>query len=29
MKQFHKASVSMNTILDENKAQITGVVTFQ
>jgi phospholipid/cholesterol/gamma-HCH transport system substrate-binding protein len=27
MKQFHKASVSMNTILDENKAQITGVVT--
>jgi phospholipid/cholesterol/gamma-HCH transport system substrate-binding protein len=26
MKQFHKASVSMNTILDKNKAQITGVV---
>lgn len=26
MKQFHKASVSMNTILDKNKAQIAGVV---
>ncbi|MGO4818701.1 MlaD family protein [Flavobacterium sp. W22_SRS_FP1] len=26
MVQFHKASLSMNTILDENKAQIKGVV---
>lgn len=27
MEQFHKASLSMNTILDENKTQIKGVVT--
>ncbi len=27
MQQFHKASLSMNTILDENKAQIKGVVS--
>jgi phospholipid/cholesterol/gamma-HCH transport system substrate-binding protein len=27
MEQFHKASESINTILDENKGQITGVVT--
>ena len=27
MEQFHKASVRMNTILDENKSQIKGVVT--
>jgi phospholipid/cholesterol/gamma-HCH transport system substrate-binding protein len=27
MEQFHKASLSMNTILDENKAQIKGVVS--
>lgn len=27
MKQFHKASASMNVILDENKTQIKGVVT--
>ena len=27
MEQFHKASVSMNTILDDNKTQIKGVVT--
>lgn len=26
MEQFHKASLSVNTILDENKAQIKGVV---
>jgi phospholipid/cholesterol/gamma-HCH transport system substrate-binding protein len=28
-EQFHKASLSMNTILDENKAQIKGVVKLQ
>ena len=27
MEQFHKASLSMNSILDDNKAQIKGVVT--
>lgn len=27
LEQFHKASLSMNTILDENKTQIKGVVT--
>jgi phospholipid/cholesterol/gamma-HCH transport system substrate-binding protein len=27
MEQFHKASISMNTILDDNKTQIKGVVT--
>ena len=27
MEQFHKASLSMNTILDDNKVQIKGVVT--
>ena len=27
MEQFHKASVRMNTILDENKSQIKGFVT--
>ena len=27
MEQFHKASLSMNSILDENKTQIKGVVT--
>ncbi len=27
MEQFHNASSSINTILDENKGQITGVVT--
>jgi len=27
MEQFHKASLSMNTILDKNKSQINGVVT--
>ena len=27
MEQFHKASTSINTILDDNKTQINGVVT--
>jgi phospholipid/cholesterol/gamma-HCH transport system substrate-binding protein len=27
MEQFHRASLSMNTILDENKSQLKGVVT--
>jgi phospholipid/cholesterol/gamma-HCH transport system substrate-binding protein len=27
MEQFHKASLSVNTLLDENKTQIKGVVT--
>jgi phospholipid/cholesterol/gamma-HCH transport system substrate-binding protein len=27
MEQFHKASLSINTILDQNKSQIKGVVT--
>ncbi|PRZ27740.1 MlaD family protein [Flavobacterium granuli] len=27
MEQFHKASVSMNTVLDDNKGQIKGVVS--
>jgi phospholipid/cholesterol/gamma-HCH transport system substrate-binding protein len=27
MAQFHKASLSVNTLLDENKTQIKGVVT--
>jgi phospholipid/cholesterol/gamma-HCH transport system substrate-binding protein len=27
MEQFHRASLSMNTILDDNKTQIKGVVT--
>jgi phospholipid/cholesterol/gamma-HCH transport system substrate-binding protein len=27
MEQFHKASLSVNTILDDNKTQIKGVVT--
>jgi phospholipid/cholesterol/gamma-HCH transport system substrate-binding protein len=27
MEQFHKASLSMNTILDDNKTQIKGVVS--
>jgi phospholipid/cholesterol/gamma-HCH transport system substrate-binding protein len=27
MEQFHKASTSINTILDDNKGQINGVVT--
>ena len=27
MEQFHKASSSINTILDDNKGQINGVVT--
>lgn len=27
MEQFHKASLSMNTILDENKTQVKGVVS--
>ncbi|WP_369753611.1 MlaD family protein [Flavobacterium sp. WC2409] len=27
MEQFHKASISMNAILDDNKTQIKGVVT--
>ncbi|TDE52604.1 MlaD family protein [Flavobacterium sp. GT3P67] len=27
IEQFHKASLSLNTILDENKTQINGVVT--
>ena len=27
MEQFHKASSSINTILDDNKGQIKGVVT--
>ncbi|WP_367752593.1 MlaD family protein [Flavobacterium sp. WC2430] len=27
MEQFHKASISMNTILEDNKTQIKGVVT--
>ncbi|UQD57264.1 MlaD family protein [Flavobacterium sp. K5-23] len=27
MEQFHKASLSVNTLLDDNKAQINGVVT--
>ncbi|MGA9638423.1 hypothetical protein [Flavobacterium sp.] len=27
MEEFHKASASMNTILDDNKTQIKGVVT--
>ncbi|MEZ7505271.1 MlaD family protein [Flavobacterium sp. Arc2] len=27
MEQFHKASLTMNTILDENKTQVKGVVT--
>ena len=27
MEQFHKASSSINTILDDNKSQINGVVT--
>ena len=27
MEQFHKASVSVNTLLDDNKTQINGVVT--
>ena len=27
VEQFHKASLSMNTLLDDNKAQIKGVVT--
>lgn len=27
MEQFHKASLSMNSILDENKSQLKGVVT--
>lgn len=27
MEQFHKASVSMNTVLDDNKVQIKGVVS--
>ncbi|MBU2061280.1 MAG: MCE family protein, partial [Bacteroidetes bacterium] len=27
MQQFHKASISMNNVLDDNKAQVKGVVT--
>lgn len=27
MEQFHKASVSMNTVLDDNKVQIKGIVS--
>ena len=27
MEQFHKASLSMNNVLDDNKAQVKGVVT--